>query len=128
MELYREHILDHFRNPRHRGRLSNPTASYEAWNPLCGDKLIIDVQLYRSGTSVLLKNVGWEGEGCAISLAVASILSEEIVGKSVAHVLKLTHADMLGFLKISLTPARLKCGTLALEGVKGALKVHAHQM
>ena len=124
--LYREHILDHFRTPRHRGRLLHATASFKAWNPLCGDKIVVDLELYRSGTSVLLlKDMGWEGEGCAISLAAASMLSEEIIGKSVKEVQKLTYEDMLGFLKISLTPARLKCGMLAREGVKGALEHYA---
>ena len=84
-QLYREHILDHFHNPRHRGQLQGATHSYEAWNPLCGDKLIFDIMV-QDGQ---LKGIAYEGEGCAISLAAASILSEEIIGRSVEEVKKL---------------------------------------
>ena len=117
-DIYREHILDHFRNPRHKGRLQKATASYEAWNPLCGDKLVFDV-LVENGK---LQDIAYEGEGCAISLAAASILSEAISGLHVEEIKKISYDDMLKLLKIPLTPARLKCGTLALDGVKAALK------
>ncbi len=115
--LYREQILDHFRNPRHRGRLKRATHSHEAWNPLCGDKLAFNLNV-KNGIVV---DIGYEGEGCAISLAAASMLSEVVLGKPVEEINKLTQDDMLALLKIPLTPARLKCGTLALESVKGAL-------
>ena len=81
-ELYREVILDHYRNPRHRGRLAAPDATAEGVNPLCGDELVIDLNF--EGDSV--SDVAIEGQGCSISQASASMMSEAIMGKSRAEI------------------------------------------
>ena len=86
-ELYREVILDHYRNPRHRGSLESPDAHAEGVNPLCGDELTIDLNF--DGDSV--SDVAIEGQGCSISQASASMMSEAILGKSRAEIDDLAH-------------------------------------
>jgi nitrogen fixation NifU-like protein len=108
---YREYILDHYRNPRNYGKLEHPDAHAEDSNPLCGDQLAIDLQI--EGDQV--KEVRFQGRGCAISQAAASMLSEMIEGKSVEEVVQLGKDDVLDSLGIPISPARLKCAFLSLR-------------
>ena len=85
-ELYREQILDHFHNPRHTGHLTNATAQGEEWNPLCGDKL----KLYIKIVGDTVTEVAWEGEGCAISKAAMSMLSEKMQGATLQALIAFT--------------------------------------
>src|SRR4051812_37593023 len=114
--LYRENILEHYRQPHHHGHLADPSVSLEVDNPLCGDRLSIDL-LLRDGVVV---DMAFTGRGCAISQASASILSDELVGKPVAEAAALTRRDMMDLLGVEIGPARLKCALLALRGVKMA--------
>ena len=109
--LYHDLILDHYRNPRNHGELEKPSHTGGAQNPTCGDHLRMDIQV-KDDTIV---DVGWQGAGCAISQAGASLLTEAIRGKSVAHALALTPADCLKLLGVTLSPNRMKCGLLSLE-------------
>lgn len=86
-EIYREVILDHYRNPRHRGTLDEPDAHGEGTNPLCGDEVFIDISL-EDGT---VADVAVSGSGCAISQASASMMTEAILGRTTAEILELTH-------------------------------------
>ncbi len=86
-ELYREVILDHYRNPRHKGTLPEPDAHAEGNNPLCGDELAIDLAF--DGDTV--SDVAISGQGCSISQASASMMSDAIVGKSRAEIDELAH-------------------------------------
>jgi nitrogen fixation protein NifU and related proteins len=115
--LYREVILEHYRQPHHKGHLAEPTVSVEVDNPLCGDRLAIDLAL-QDGVII---DVAFTGRGCAISQASASILSDELVGKPVAEAAELTWHDMMDLLGVEVGPARLKCALLALRGLKMAL-------
>jgi nitrogen fixation NifU-like protein len=115
--LYREVILEHYRQPRHKGHLAEPTVSVEVDNPLCGDRLAIDLALQDG----VITDVAFTGRGCAISQASASILSDELVGKPVAEAAELTWHDMMDLLGVEVGPARLKCALLALRGLKMAL-------
>jgi nitrogen fixation NifU-like protein len=115
--LYREVILEHYRQPHHKGHLAEPTVSVEVDNPLCGDRLAIDLALQDG----VITDVAFTGRGCAISQASASILSDELVGKSVAEAAELTWHDMMDLLGVEVGPARLKCALLALRGLKMAL-------
>lgn len=108
---YREYILDHYRNPRNYGKLEHPDAHAEDSNPLCGDQLAIDLLI--EGDQV--KEVRFQGRGCAISQAAASMLSEMIEGKSVAEVVQLGKDDVLDSLGIPISPARTKCAFLSLR-------------
>src|SRR5712691_11847321 len=104
-DMYREVILDHFKNPRNKGVLDPHDFSYEDENPLCGDKLRIDVRL---GDDRRVKEVAFSGRGCAISQASASMLTETIVGKTLDEIKQLNKDDILELLGIELGPVRLK--------------------
>lgn len=114
-DFYRELILDHYKNPRFRGTLDPHTFTFEDENPLCGDKLRIDVRLDDTGHVV---ESAFTGRGCAISQASASLLMEKIQGASLDELRALTKDDVLELLGIDLTPARLKCALLSLKVLK----------
>lgn len=111
MDYYREYILDHYRNPRNYGKLEHPDIHSEDNNPLCGDQLGMD--LIVEGDTV--KEVRFQGRGCAISQASASMLSEMIEGKKVEEVVALGKDDVLDVLGIPISPARTKCAFLSLR-------------
>lgn len=108
---YREYILDHYRNPRNYGKLEHPDAHAEDSNPLCGDQLAIDLQI--EGDTVT--EVRFQGRGCAISQASASMLSEMIEGRPIEEVVRLGKDDVLDALGIPISPARTKCAFLCLR-------------
>lgn len=110
--MYRENILDHAQNPRYPGVLRPADVDHEEHNPLCGDRLHLTLRLDAENR---IREIAWEGEGCAISQATASMLSEEIIGKTVDEVRALTRDDVLGLLGISLTINRMKCALLSLK-------------
>jgi nitrogen fixation protein NifU and related proteins len=114
-DLYREVILDHYKHPRHRGTLDPHDFTYEDENPLCGDKLRLDVQLDEQRR---VKAAAFSGRGCAISQASADLLTEAIVGKSLDEVKQLSKEDILDMLGIELGPVRLKCALLSLKVLK----------
>ncbi|MBN1317467.1 MAG: SUF system NifU family Fe-S cluster assembly protein, partial [Anaerolineales bacterium] len=102
-DLYRELILDHYRNPRNKGKLENADISYEEDNPLCGDHIRLDIRLDSEDRVI---DVAWEGDGCAISMASASMLSENIKGKSLDELRHLVKDDIMEMLGIELGPVR----------------------
>lgn len=112
--LYREHILDHYQSPRNFGPLPGADGSIEHSNPLCGDKL--KLMYKRDGDRI--RKVTFEGEGCAISIAGASILSELAPGKRPEE---LTDQLMLKEIGVPLSPTRVKCGLLALSALRKGL-------
>ncbi len=114
-DLYRENILDHYQNPRNYGRLDDPDMSYEDDNPLCGDIIRIDLKLDEGGR---VCQVSFSGEGCAISKAAASMLTEKVLGKSLDEVKQMGKDDVLEMLGIQLGPVRLKCALLSLKVLK----------
>jgi nitrogen fixation NifU-like protein len=121
-DLYRELILDHFRNPRNKGLLNDPNIDYEESNPLCGDHLHLTLQLDDNN---IVTGVGWDGEGCAISQASASLLYESLLGKSLEEVRTIDKQEILDMLGIELGPVRLKCALLSLKVLKaGAYGLH----
>lgn len=116
-ELYRDFILDHYRNPRNAGTMEAPDATFEDNNPLCGDKIRMDVKL-RDGT---VADIKFRGRGCAISQASASLLTEEVKGKTLADIAGIGKEAVLGNLGIKISPVRLKCALLGLKVLKQAL-------
>jgi nitrogen fixation NifU-like protein len=108
---YREYILDHYRDPRNYGKLEKPDVHSEDSNPLCGDQLGMDLQV--EGDRVTA--VRFQGRGCAISQATASMLSEMIDGKTIDEVSSLGKDDVLEALGIPISPARMKCAFLSLR-------------
>jgi nitrogen fixation NifU-like protein len=116
-ELFRDHILDHYRHPRCHGTLEHPDASVEDANPLCGDKLRMDFR-FADGR---VAEVRFVGSGCSISQAAASLICEAIEGRPIEEVRALTRQDVLDLLGIDdLGPVRSKCAMLALKTAKAA--------
>lgn len=119
MDYYREYILDHYRNPRNYGTLEQPDAHAEDSNPLCGDQLAIDLKIEDDRVA----EVRFQGRGCAISQASASMLSELIEGHTVEEVIQLGKDDVLDALGISISPARTKCAFLSLRVLHRSLAI-----
>ncbi len=116
-DLYRENILDHYRSPRNAGHLEHPSATAEGVNPLCGDELSIELSVEDG----VVSEVRYNGRGCAISQAAASMLSETIKGRRVDELSAIGKDDVLDELGIPLTPIRLKCALLSVGVLKVAL-------
>jgi len=108
---YEKIILEHYRFPRHRGRLAKPTATFSAGNPSCGDALVIDVVTDRQGK---ITAVGWEGSGCAISQAAASWFADFASGKKLSVLQQLPPEKFLNLFATHLSPGRLNCALLPL--------------
>jgi nitrogen fixation protein NifU and related proteins len=117
-DLYRELIIEHYKNPGYRGELNPADISYEDENPLCGDHIRIDIRL---DENKIVKEAAFSGHGCAISLASADLLLESIINKNIEDVKKLTKQDILDLLGIELGPVRLKCALLSLKVVKAGV-------
>ncbi len=116
MDLYMENIIDHGQNPRNFGEPLNPAdIDFEDENPFCGDHLHLTAQLDDEGR---IKAVSWEGEGCTISQAAASMLGEEIIGKTLEELKHFDRQTILDLLGIQLSPTRLKCALLSLKVLK----------
>lgn len=113
-DFYRQNILDHYQNPRNFGTLDHPDISAEDSNPLCGDKIRMDL-IVKDGR---VEDVRFTGIGCSISRAAASMLTEEIKGKTLEEVKRIQRDDVLDLLGIELGPVRLKCALLALKTLK----------
>ena len=117
-DLYRDEILEHYRAPHNFGTLESPDAVHEGNNPLCGDRITMMLSLAEDNT---VSDVAFSGRGCAISQASASLLTDEIKGRTVAEVEALRNQDVLDLLGIEISPARLKCAILSLDTVQRAL-------
>ena len=117
-DLYRDQIIDRYKNPRHKGELDPHDFSYEDDNPLCGDRIRIDVRVDANGR---VTDASFSGVGCAISQASADLLTETIVGKSMEEVKRLSKDDILELLGIELGPVRLKCALLSLKVLKAGI-------
>ena len=118
-DLYRDEILEHYRQPHNFGTLDAPDATYEGNNPLCGDRITMMLSVDDDGN---VSDVAFSGRGCAISQASPSHLTDEIKGRSVAEVETMRNQDILDLLGIEISPARLKCALLSLDTVQHALQ------
>lgn len=117
-QLYREVILDHYKSPRNHGLLDPCDALADGKNPLCGDEVTVTV---RFGEGDVIEAVGFEGQGCAISQAATSMLTELVQGRTAAEVAAMPKDELLDEVGIPLTPVRLKCALLGLGVLKVAL-------
>jgi nitrogen fixation NifU-like protein len=117
-DIYREIILDHYRNPRNKGRLTNPDVSIHDSNPLCGDEIDIHLKVEEDR----IKEIKFEGRGCAISQASVSMLTEMVLSKPLILVKDLAKEDILENIGLTnLGPARIKCALLSLKVLKMAM-------
>lgn len=118
VDWYREEILDHYKNPRNFGSLADPSVVHEEDNPLCGDRIKIQLRIDNGK----LTKVGFTGEGCAISIAAASMLTDHVKGRSLAELAKLDGPSVLSLFNLTdISPARLKCALLPLTALRRAL-------
>ena len=117
--LYREHILDHYRHPRNQGTLEHADVSHELDNPVCGDVVRLDLRLSDGRVS----EARFSGRGCVLSMASASMLTEEVLGKSVEELAALDDADVFEMMGVTLGAVRARCALLSLrvlqEGLRG---------
>jgi nitrogen fixation NifU-like protein len=118
-DMYREVILDHYKNPRGHGLIDDADAQAEGQNPLCGDEVSIYVAFDSDGETI--DEVKFNGRGCAISQAATSMLTEMVRGRSATEVATLSRDELLEEIGIPLTPIRLKCALLGLSTLKLAL-------
>jgi nitrogen fixation protein NifU and related proteins len=116
--IYSEIILDYYRHPRNKGKLENPQVHAKDSNPLCGD--VVEIQMVLDGDDTV-KDVRFNGQGCAISQASASMLTELVKGKSLDEVRKISKEDILSLIGGELSAVRLKCALLSLKVMKTGL-------
>jgi nitrogen fixation NifU-like protein len=119
--MYREVILDHYKNPRGHGVIEDADAQADGLNPLCGDEVTIYVEFAGDGETI--EDVKFRGQGCAISQAATSMLTEIVKGRKASEVAAMPRDELLDEVGIPLTPIRLKCALLGL----GVLKVALHR-
>jgi nitrogen fixation protein NifU and related proteins len=116
-DFYRENILDHYKNPRNHGHIDHPSAAAEGVNPLCGDELSVELKVEDG----IVTDLRYNGRGCAISQASASMLSDVVMGKPIDQLASISKEDVLEELGIPLSPIRLKCAMLSVGVLKVAL-------
>lgn len=119
-DMYREIIIDHYKNPRNFGTVKKPTAAAEKRNTLCGDVIKISLKIDKKGR---IKEIKFEGAGCSISRAGGSILTEKVKGKTLAQVKKYSDQQFIADMGVPIMPARKRCALLALEALRQALKI-----
>jgi nitrogen fixation NifU-like protein len=119
--MYREVILDHYKNPHGHGLIENADAHAEGMNPLCGDEVTVSVKFAEDGETI--EQIGFEGRGCAISQAATSMLTDLVKGRKASDIAALPKEELLEEIGIPLTPVRVKCAILGL----GVLKVALHR-
>jgi len=121
--LYSDILLDHFRHPRNYGSLVEPDISNEQFNPLCGDRIRIELKLKRS----IVIEARFKGDACAISTAAASLLTELILGAEVGELAGISDARLISALESDIKPARLQCALLPLQALREGLKNYKGQ-
>ena len=121
--LYSDILLDHFRHPRNYGSLTAPDISNEQFNPLCGDRIRLELKLDQS----IVSEASFKGDACAISTAAASLLTELILGKDIAELAGISDARLISALESDIQPARLQCALLPLQALREGLKNYQPQ-
>jgi nitrogen fixation NifU-like protein len=116
-ELYREQILEHYKRPHNFGRLADADLEFEDTNPFCGDEQHVTIRLDGDGR---VAEIAFEGQGCAISTAATSLLTDELVGRTREELLALPKEEVLDLLGIEISATRMKCAMLGLKVVKSA--------
>ncbi len=121
-DMYRQQILDHYKNPRNYGELEDPDIEHVGENPMCGDTIKMFVRLDDDGETI--ERVSFVGDGCAISQASASMLSGALRGKSLDEVEAMDRDDIIDMLGVELSPMRIKCAVLAEKVAQDGIKIY----
>lgn len=120
--IYQERLMYHYKYPKNRKKINNPDFSSGQQNPSCGDRILIEGKFEKSDNdNLVIKDLGFDGSGCVISQAVASILTQYCIDKSVNTILKMNKDDIIKLIKIPLGLNRIKCALLSLEALKAGL-------
>jgi nitrogen fixation NifU-like protein len=125
-DMYRQQILDHYRNPRNYGELEAPTFSHVGENPMCGDEITVDVVLADDGETI--ERVAFRGDGCAISQASASMLTERLHGMTLEELDELDRDDATEMLGVDISPMRVKCAVLAEKVAQDGADIHRGEL
>ncbi|MGE0207108.1 MAG: iron-sulfur cluster assembly scaffold protein [Candidatus Babeliales bacterium] len=120
LNLYREILMDHYRHPRNKGRLSEPSFSSAEHNPSCGDSVLFDGKVVDD----VLTQVSFEGKGCVISQATASLLTQTVQGKKLEEILGLDKEAVLALVGMDLGPTRLGCALLPLQALQQGVRMY----
>jgi nitrogen fixation NifU-like protein len=120
--MYRQQILDHYKNPRNYGELEDADIEHVGENPMCGDTIKMFIRLAEDGDTI--EHVSFVGDGCAISQASASMLSGELRGRSMADVEAMDRDDIVDMLGVELSPMRIKCAVLAEKVAQDGIAIH----
>ncbi|MCL4373555.1 MAG: SUF system NifU family Fe-S cluster assembly protein [Candidatus Marsarchaeota archaeon] len=123
MDMYAEEIISHYEHPHNKGKIENASASIHEHNMVCGDDITVYVKI--KGNKV--DDIKFDGSGCAISTASASMLTDFAKGKSISELEKMGVSDMIGLIGVDPGPARLHCATISLKALKEALFMYAHK-
>ena len=121
--MYQEELMDHYHHPRHRGTLQSPDIDSGQYNPSCGDSVIMQAQV----TDGIISDIAFEGKGCVISQATASMLAVYALHKTPHFMLQFSVEDLMQLIKIPLGPTRLKCALLALHALQEGIKKYMQQ-
>jgi nitrogen fixation NifU-like protein len=121
-DMYRQQILDHYKNPRNYGELEDATFEHVGENPMCGDTIKMYVKLQDGGETV--DRVSFVGDGCAISQASASMLSQDLHGRTLAEIREMDRDDIFELLGIDVNPMRVKCAVLAEKVAQDGAAIH----
>lgn len=118
MDIYREIILDHYKHPHNFGHITHPSATHTLYNSACGDKITMEITVDKKEK---VTEVKFSGEGCAISQASASLLTDLVLGKTKKEIMKLNSETVFSLLNTELTASRVKCAVLPLEVLQKAV-------
>ena len=121
-DMYRQQILDHYKNPRNYGEMADPDFSHVGENPSCGDTIQVDVKLADDDETI--ERVAFSGDGCAISQAAASLLTEKLPGKSIDELQAMDTDDIVDMLGVDISPMRIKCAVLARQVAQDGARIH----
>ena len=121
-DMYRQQILDHYKSPRNYGEIEDPTFTHTGENPTCGDTIQMDVALEDDGETI--EYVAFSGDGCAISQASASMLTEKLRGMTLDELQELGRDDVVDMLGVEVSPMRIKCAVLAEKVAQDGAKIH----
>ena len=122
--LYSDTLLNHFRHPRNYGSLDTPDISNEQFNPLCGDRIRLELKFAQSKVS----EVRFKGDACAISTAATSLLTELVLGKDVEQLANIPDQQLISALESHIPPARVQCALLALQALREGLKDYQSEL
>ena len=114
IDMYQEELLDHYKNPRNAGSLSNPDIEFSDTNPLCGDEIKVTAKIKNE----TIEDIKFDARGCAISVAAASKLSEVLKNKPISEIKRMDNKEVLDLLGVPISPMRLKCALLSLRALQ----------